>query len=151
LGYEDVDGRIILKWILKNRVWGCELHSTDSGRGRWRAFVNMAMNLTVPNKVKHFSATFSPVHYSNSPTHSKLHNLFSWERTRKYHHRHHHHHPVFEEPKSVSYLGTRPLESAGGVLIWNNCWSRMRKTFGELADCHVLLHSSVEYFHLRSL
>jgi hypothetical protein len=38
-GDPDVDGRIILRWIF--RKWGLD-------RDRWRALVNMVMNLRVP-------------------------------------------------------------------------------------------------------
>jgi hypothetical protein len=44
-----VDGRIILRWILRN--WGClgmDWIELVLDRDRWRAFVNAVMNLRVP-------------------------------------------------------------------------------------------------------
>jgi hypothetical protein len=49
LGDPDVDGRIILKWIFKK--WderGMDWIKLAQDRDRWRAFVNVVMNLRVP-------------------------------------------------------------------------------------------------------
>jgi hypothetical protein len=29
----SINGRIILKWILRSQIWGCELDSSGSGQG----------------------------------------------------------------------------------------------------------------------
>jgi hypothetical protein len=43
-----VDGRIILKWILGNRVWECGLYSSAPLYGPMAGVVNVKMNLRVP-------------------------------------------------------------------------------------------------------
>jgi len=42
------DGRIILKWILENRMGGVEWTDLAQDRDKWRALVNTLMNLWVP-------------------------------------------------------------------------------------------------------
>jgi hypothetical protein len=42
-----VNGRIILKWILEKRNGGMDWLDMAQDRGRWRAVVNMIMNLRV--------------------------------------------------------------------------------------------------------
>ena len=39
-----VDGRILLKWILKNLWQGVEWHDFDPERDKWWDFVHMVMN-----------------------------------------------------------------------------------------------------------
>jgi len=49
LGDPGVDGRKILRWIV--RKWGCggmDWFELAQDRGRWRALVNAVMNLRVP-------------------------------------------------------------------------------------------------------
>jgi hypothetical protein len=43
-----VDGRIILNWIIKKWDGGMEWIDMAQDRDRWRALVNMVMNLRVP-------------------------------------------------------------------------------------------------------
>jgi hypothetical protein len=43
-----VAGRIILKWILKKWVGGMDWIDVVQDTDRWRALVNVAMNLRVP-------------------------------------------------------------------------------------------------------
>jgi hypothetical protein len=43
-----LDGRIILKWILKKWDGGVDWFDVAQDRDRWRAFVNAVMNLRVP-------------------------------------------------------------------------------------------------------
>jgi hypothetical protein len=47
-GDPGVDGRIILKWILKNWDGGMGWIELAQDRDRWRALVNAVMNLRVP-------------------------------------------------------------------------------------------------------
>jgi hypothetical protein len=48
LGDPGIDGRIILKWVLK-KWYGCmDWIELAQGRGRWRALVNAIINLRVP-------------------------------------------------------------------------------------------------------
>jgi len=44
----DVDGRIILRWILRKRDWGMNWIELAQDRDRLRALVNAVMNLRVP-------------------------------------------------------------------------------------------------------
>jgi hypothetical protein len=45
LGDEGVDGRIILKWMLKAVGWsGMDLNDLAQDKDRWRAVVNAVMN-----------------------------------------------------------------------------------------------------------
>ena len=49
LGDPDVDGRIILRWILRKWVVaGMDWMELAQDRDRWRAVVNAVMNLRVP-------------------------------------------------------------------------------------------------------
>jgi hypothetical protein len=48
LGGPGVDGRIILKWIFKKWGWGMDWIELAQDRDRWRALVNVVMNLRVP-------------------------------------------------------------------------------------------------------
>jgi hypothetical protein len=48
LGDLRVDGRIILKWILKNWNGGMDWIDLAQVRDRWRAVVNAVMNLRFP-------------------------------------------------------------------------------------------------------
>jgi hypothetical protein len=48
LGHPEVDGRIILKWILKTWDGGLDWIELAQDRDRWRALVNAVMNLRVP-------------------------------------------------------------------------------------------------------
>jgi hypothetical protein len=48
LGDPGVDGRIILKWILKTWIGGMYWIELTQDRDRWRAVVNAVMNLRVP-------------------------------------------------------------------------------------------------------
>jgi hypothetical protein len=48
LGDPGVDGRIILKWILKKWDGGMAWIELAQDRDRWRALVNAVMNLRVP-------------------------------------------------------------------------------------------------------
>jgi hypothetical protein len=48
LGDPGVDGKIILKWIFKQRDGGMEWIEPAQDRDRWRALVNAVMNLRVP-------------------------------------------------------------------------------------------------------
>jgi hypothetical protein len=49
-----VGGRIILKWIWGNRVWGIDWIHLAQDRARCRALVNTVMNLWVPRKAGNF-------------------------------------------------------------------------------------------------
>jgi hypothetical protein len=48
LGDAGVDGRIILKWIFKTWHVGMDWIELAKDRDRWRAVVNVVMNLWVP-------------------------------------------------------------------------------------------------------
>jgi hypothetical protein len=48
LGDTGVDGRILLKWILKWWDGGMDWIDLAQDRDRWRTLVNAAMNLRVP-------------------------------------------------------------------------------------------------------
>jgi hypothetical protein len=48
LGRPSIDGRIILRWIFRIWVWGMECVEPALDRDRWRALVNVVMNLRVP-------------------------------------------------------------------------------------------------------
>jgi len=43
-----VDGRIMLKWILKKSAGGMRWIHLAQDKDRWRAFVNVVMNLRAP-------------------------------------------------------------------------------------------------------
>jgi len=45
-----VDGRIILRWIFRNCDWGggMDLIELAQNNDRWRALVNVVMNIMVP-------------------------------------------------------------------------------------------------------
>jgi hypothetical protein len=45
---QDVDGRIILKWILEQWDGGTDLTDLAQDRERWWALVNAVMNIRVP-------------------------------------------------------------------------------------------------------
>jgi hypothetical protein len=47
-GDQDIDGRIILRWIFRKWEGGMDWIELAQGRGRWRALVNAVMNLLVP-------------------------------------------------------------------------------------------------------
>ena len=47
LGYPGVDGRIILKWMLRKWDEGMDWIDRAEDRDRWRALVNAIMNLRV--------------------------------------------------------------------------------------------------------
>jgi hypothetical protein len=47
-GDPGVDGRIILKWAIKNWNGGMDWIKLAQDRDRWRALVNAVMNLRVP-------------------------------------------------------------------------------------------------------
>jgi hypothetical protein len=47
-GDSDVNGRIILKWILKSGNEGMDWIELAQDRDRWRAVVNAVTNLRVP-------------------------------------------------------------------------------------------------------
>jgi hypothetical protein len=47
LGDKSVDGRIILRWIFRNGMWGVHWIELAQVRDRWRALVNAIMNLQV--------------------------------------------------------------------------------------------------------
>ena len=48
-GDQDVDGRIILRWILKEMGRGCgDWMELAQDRNRWRALVSTVMNIWVP-------------------------------------------------------------------------------------------------------
>jgi len=44
----SVDGRIILRWIFKKWDGGMDWIDLDQDRDRWRALVNVVMNLRIP-------------------------------------------------------------------------------------------------------
>jgi hypothetical protein len=44
----SVDGRIILKWILRSEMRGMDWIDLAQDRDRWRALVNAVINLRVP-------------------------------------------------------------------------------------------------------
>jgi hypothetical protein len=48
LGHPGIDGRIILKWILKKWDGGMDWIELAQNRYRWRVLVNAVMNLRVP-------------------------------------------------------------------------------------------------------
>jgi len=49
LGDPGIDGRIILRWIFRNwDVGGMDWIELTEDRDRWRAVVNVVMNLRVP-------------------------------------------------------------------------------------------------------
>jgi len=49
LGYPDVDGRIILRWIFRKwDVGSMDWIELAQDKDRWRALVNAVMNLRVP-------------------------------------------------------------------------------------------------------
>ena len=50
----DIDGRVLLKMILKNTKGGMDWIHLAQDRNKWRAFVNMATNLRVPIKYREF-------------------------------------------------------------------------------------------------
>jgi hypothetical protein len=43
-----IDGRIILKWIFKKGMEGMDWINLAKDRDRWRALVNVVMNLQLP-------------------------------------------------------------------------------------------------------
>jgi hypothetical protein len=43
-----IDGKIIEKWVLKNRIGGFGLDSLVHYRNQWQAVLSMVMNLQVP-------------------------------------------------------------------------------------------------------
>jgi hypothetical protein len=54
-GGQDVDGRIILRWIFRKRDGvGMDLIDLSEDRDRWRALLNSAMNLRVPYNAGNF-------------------------------------------------------------------------------------------------
>jgi hypothetical protein len=48
LGDPGVDGRIILKWILKKWDGGMDWIELAQGKDRWRTLVNVVMDVWVP-------------------------------------------------------------------------------------------------------
>jgi hypothetical protein len=49
-----VDGRIILKWVLKKWDGGTDWIDLGQDRDRWRALVNAGINLRVPSNAGNF-------------------------------------------------------------------------------------------------
>ena len=48
-GDKDIDGRIILRWILRKWEWGCvDWMELAQDRDSWRALVSTVMNFVVP-------------------------------------------------------------------------------------------------------
>jgi hypothetical protein len=43
-----IDGRTILKWILRSGIGGLGQEGSGSDRGRWRALVNAVMYFRLP-------------------------------------------------------------------------------------------------------
>jgi hypothetical protein len=54
LGDQGVDGRIILKWIFTKWDGGMDKIELAQDTDRWRALVNVVMNLWVPQNGGHF-------------------------------------------------------------------------------------------------
>jgi hypothetical protein len=59
-----VDGRIILKWILKRLNGGIDWIDLAQGRNRWRALVSTAMKLRVSYNVENFLSSLGRFHFS---------------------------------------------------------------------------------------
>jgi hypothetical protein len=47
-GDPGIEGRIILRWILRKWDRGIDLNNLAQNRDRWRAFLNTAMNVRFP-------------------------------------------------------------------------------------------------------
>jgi hypothetical protein len=61
----DVNGRIILKWIFERLEWvGLDWIDLAQDRDRWRALLNMVMNLRVPQNAGNFVSSLG--HFSFS-------------------------------------------------------------------------------------
>jgi len=43
-----VDGRLIVRWIVRSWMWGMYCVDVAQDRGRWRELVNAVMKLRVP-------------------------------------------------------------------------------------------------------
>jgi hypothetical protein len=63
-GDSGVDGRIILRRILRNGCGGLDWIDLAQDRERWRALVIAVMNLLVPYNVGNFLTSFKPVSFS---------------------------------------------------------------------------------------
>jgi hypothetical protein len=48
LGDQDVDGRVVVKYIFKKWAGGMDWIDLAQDRDRWRAVINAVMNLRVP-------------------------------------------------------------------------------------------------------
>jgi len=64
LGEQGVDGRIILRWIFRKWDGGYGLIELAQDRDRWRALVNVVMNLRVPLNAENFLTSRKPVSFS---------------------------------------------------------------------------------------
>jgi hypothetical protein len=42
------DGKVLLIWILKNRIWGVDCINMAQDRDQWQALLSMVMNIQVP-------------------------------------------------------------------------------------------------------
>jgi len=56
-GDPDVDGRITLRWIFRNSNGGMEWIDRAQDRDRWRALVNVVMNIRVQQNAVNFLTT----------------------------------------------------------------------------------------------
>ena len=60
LEYPDIDGRIILRWIIRKWVGGMDWIDLAQYREMWRALVNAVVKLRAPQSAENFRSSCQP-------------------------------------------------------------------------------------------
>jgi hypothetical protein len=70
LGDLGVDGEIILKWMLKNRMWGVDWMHLAQDKDQRRGLVNTVTNLRVPQEAGNILTSWASVSSAHNTTRS---------------------------------------------------------------------------------